>query len=71
MTEIKGKNIDCAPNIKKLLPPQNNLIKKMFSESSIFSKTIFDFLVRYPIISLWDQGASMKLLDTVSQNGSE
>jgi len=33
------------------------LLKSVFSESSTFSKTIFHFLVRFPVILLSDQGA--------------
>ena len=36
----------------------------MFPESSTFSKTIFDFLVRFFQILLLDQGASMKLQES-------
>ena len=32
-------------------------VKSVFPESSTFSKTIFDFLVRFPAILLSEQGA--------------
>ena len=55
--------------LKGSLPPPRfigEVVKVIFdkvsvSESSIFSKIIFDFLVRFPIISFSNQGASMKL----------
>ena len=34
-----------------------NFIKSVFSESNTFSKTIYDFLVRFPVILLSDQDA--------------
>ena len=40
---------------------ESDTLKSVFSESSTFSQTIFDFLVRFPVILLSDQGAHMKL----------
>ena len=39
-------------------PSGNNVqVKSVFPESSTFSKSIFDFLIRFPLILLLDQGA--------------
>ena len=35
----------------------NGKLKSVFSESSTFLKTIFTFLIRFPVILLSDQGA--------------
>ena len=40
---------------------ESDTLKSVFSESSTFSQTIFDFLVRLSVILLSDQGAHMKL----------
>jgi len=52
-------------NLKRLY----QILKSVFSESSTFSKTIFDFLVRLPVILLLDQDASIKLLEKQQENG--
>ena len=41
----------------------------MFSESGTFSKTIFDFFVRFPVILLSDQGVCMNLQEIQQENG--
>ena len=40
------------------------LLKSVFPDSSTCSKTIFDFLVRFPLILLSDQDPSLKLRET-------
>ena len=44
-------------------------IKSVFSKSSTFSKTIFNFLVRFPVILLLEKNASMKLREIQQENG--
>ena len=52
---------DGDPVLKMKSITKKMILKSVFSESSTFSKTIFDFLVRFPVILFSDQGAHIKL----------